>query len=92
MKSIDYAAPQTLQDAIALLARRLILLEEGGEASERRVLQEAGRCAFEDGSARPTWRRIEPPDFSGESVADRLVRSGWRLLEKMLLARKESDR
>ena len=74
-------------DPAALLARRLILLEEGGEAS-RQLLEEA-RAALDRTAGRPVWARagdhrshVDP--LSDAALGDTLLRAGMQALEAML--------
>ena len=74
-------------DPAALLARRLIVLEEGGEAS-RQLLEEA-RVALDPMASRPVWARagdhrshVDP--LSDAALRDVLQRAGTQALEAML--------
>ena len=74
-------------DPVGLLARRLKLLEAGTGGPDLRDLVDGARQAVRQTASRPTWGRLEPFETAAEDLAGRLLRGGWRLLEKMLAER-----
>jgi predicted phosphodiesterase len=88
-KVLDHGAPALElerlakgSDPPALLARRILALEQGGEAAEMLIHTARERLGSELSGTR--WRSLEPPLETPEAVREILRRAGFEALEALL--------
>lgn len=89
---VDLASRARGSDPAGLLARKLLALEDPRSAECAELLRGA-RSALEAEQRRSvSWAVLEQPDLSDEPLRARLVRAGWKALERLEETREESRR
>lgn len=83
LPAIDLAAIAAGSDPLALLARKLLVLDGPPSLEQERLLEE-GRTRLEAVAAGRHYRGLEPPSMSEAALADQLRLAALRLIDLMV--------
>jgi exonuclease SbcD len=84
---LDLAELARESNPAGLLARRLLLLQQGNDTPERMALLNTARMRLANVAEESRWHGLEPQQPDDDAITRRLLEVGSRLLEKMLAQR-----